>query len=197
MKKILFIIFYFLFSFSSAKAEDPISLTFELINHNRKLNNLNELTWNKNLSEAAQSHSNWMAKVGKMTHIQGEHPKSFYELKTCSHHPVNRIINSGYYSFEKIFFVEENPNFVNVKEIKNIDDVWGEIVARGISGDPRYSFNARVCVEGWMNSPGHKAQILKPTFKEMGIAITPVVRNGNTEVFWCVNFGSRDFTSER
>ena len=31
--------------------------------------------------------------------------------------------------------------------------------------------NAETVVEGWMNSPGHRANILNPTFREIGIGI--------------------------
>ena len=183
------VLFLFLFSIN-AQAQNVIEQTFQLINHNRKLNNLNELVWNDDLAKAAKNHSNWMAKVGTMTHIQGEYPKNFFELKSCEHHPVNRIIKSGYYPFEKAFDMNYYSGGVSVKSKDNINDIWGEVIAHGKSnGDARYPYRADVCVDGWMRSPGHKEQLLKPTFKEMGIAITA---RSNNEVFWCVNFGTRD-----
>lgn len=196
MKRIFLFVFFCLFSNLSV-AQNPIEQTFKLINHNRKLHNLNELTWNQKLANAAQLHSNWMAKVGKMEHLQGPYPpKSFQELKICNNHPVNRIIKSGYYDFDSIFIVKYVSNSVNVTQIPNVDDVWGEIIAHGRSnGDKFYPYRADICVRGWMNSPGHRAQILKPSFREMGIAISKG-KNGS-EAFWCVNFGSRDFILER
>jgi uncharacterized protein YkwD len=184
------VLFAFLFSNVSQAQNNIIEQTFEMINYQRKLNNLNTLEWNEKLAKAAKNHSNWMAKVGTMTHTRGEVPSDFLQFKNCEQHPVNRIIKSGYYPFERVYQVDFLSNKVNVKSRPDVNDIWGEIIAHGKPGrDKTYPYRPDIAVGGWMRSPGHKAQILKPSFEEMGVAITP---SPSGEVFWCVTFGKRD-----
>lgn len=186
-----FLFFIFVCFSSACMAQNPIEQkTFFMINYQRKINNLNELKWNDKLAEAAKNHSNWMAKVGRMVHMRDGEPSSFEQLKNGEHHPVNRIIKSGYYPFEKIYNINYFSGGVGVKSKDDADDYWGEIIAYGRPGaDKSYPYRVDIAVGGWMNSPGHKAQILKPSFQEMGVAITPTPRG---EVYWCVTFGKRD-----
>lgn len=191
MKKIFLALICFCFASCAYSQDVIIKQTFYLINQNRKLNNLNELYWNDDLAKAAKFHSNWMAKVGIMTHLQGEEPKGFVEFQNSTHHPVNRLIKFGYYPAEKVFHINHSDSGVQVQSRHDINDFWGEIIAHGKSDfDRNYPYRADICVNGWMNSPGHKAQILRPSFREMGIAITTA--NNGREVFWCVNFGCKD-----
>lgn len=53
---------------------------------------------------------------------------------------------------------------------------WGENIAYGY-GSQASVFNA------WMNSPGHRANILRPQFTYMGLGFAP----GN---WWCQQFGA-------
>lgn len=189
-KIILFLIFLipnFVFAQSPNIIEQK---TFYAINYQRKIHNLNELKWNEKLAKAAKNHSDWMARVGKMVHLRGKEPTSFEELKNGEHHPVNRIIKSGYYPFEKIYNVKYHSNGVSVNSFEDANDYWGEIIAHGRPGKNKfYPYNVDIAVGGWMRSPGHKAQILKPSFKEMGVSITSTPKG---EVFWCVTFGKKD-----
>jgi uncharacterized protein YkwD len=190
--KFMRILFLFILLFSSnCFAQTPLEKqTFDMINHQRKLNNLNYLKWNEKLAKAAKNHSIWMAKVGRMEHTRGQSPKSFEDFKKSENHPVDRIIKSGYYSIDKIYNIKYSPTGVSVNTVSNVDDYWGEIIAHGRPGaDKSYPYRADIAVGGWMRSPGHKAQILKPSFQEMGVSITP---NSRGEVFWCVAFGKRD-----
>ena len=48
-------------------------------------------------------------------------------------------------------------------------------------------------VEGWMNSPGHRANILRPEFREIGIGLAyepPQPVSGRVAVY-TTNFGGR------
>ena len=182
--KIIFTLLLF-FASNICLSQNPIEKTFELINYNRKINGLNSLVWNDKLEKAAKSHSNWMAQVGMMVHLRGNKPASFFELQNAEHHPVDRIIKAGYYPIEKIY--KFSPNQVN--SIENADDFWGEIIAHGKPGGNRsYPYRSDIVVDGWMKSPGHKAQILKPTIEEMAVALTATP---NGDVFWCVVFGKQ------
>lgn len=49
---------------------------------------------------------------------------------------------------------------------------------------------AEVVVQAWMKSPGHRANILQPLFREIGIGYLP--RHKNRGPMWTQVFGSRD-----
>jgi uncharacterized protein YkwD len=55
----------------------------------------------------------------------------------------------------------------------------GENIAYNYPGAPEV-------VTGWMNSAGHKANILNPGFTEIGIAIAA---NSEGELYYCQVFG--------
>ena len=60
----------------------------------------------------------------------------------------------------------------------------GEIIAAGWNaGHP--ATQPPTVVPGWMNSPGHRKEILTAHYQEMGIGTA--VKDNNT--FWCVVFG--------
>lgn len=60
----------------------------------------------------------------------------------------------------------------------------GENIALG-QETPDEVFNS------WMNSPGHKHNILSPDYNEIGIAMVEVHQNGMPRKYWCVVFGRR------
>jgi uncharacterized protein YkwD len=55
----------------------------------------------------------------------------------------------------------------------------GEIIAFGYP-------TAAAVVDGWMNSPGHKAQILTADYKALGVGLV----SGASGKYWTVDFGS-------
>lgn len=56
----------------------------------------------------------------------------------------------------------------------------GEIIAAGFQ-------DAASVVDAWMNSPGHRAQILGGSFQAFGIGL---VRGGSYGTYWTVDFGA-------
>ena len=58
----------------------------------------------------------------------------------------------------------------------------GENIAAGYS-------TPEAVVEGWMASPGHRANILSPRFTEVGIGLTS--SDGRHETYWTEEFGAR------
>ena len=56
----------------------------------------------------------------------------------------------------------------------------GEIIAAGFK-------DAASVVDAWMNSPGHRAQILGASFQGMGVGL---VRGGSFGTYWTVDFGA-------
>jgi len=155
-----------------------------VINSIRSENGLSVLENNRMLADAAQSQSDWMSSVGRMDHMR-EPAKSFDEFKVCNHHPVNRVINSGYYSFDDLFDTFKDSKGVSVRP-KPETELVDEIVAWGRAGKDAYRTD--IIVSGWMRSPGHRKAILNPAFRDMGVGITSPA---DGEVYWCVVFGMR------
>jgi len=185
MKTIVTLVFLSIIS-SSAVAGDLYLEIYQRINSARKSHGLSALENNVQLHKAAQSQSDWMARVDRMDHLR-ERPSSFEDFKVCNHHPVNRVVNSGYYGFDELFetVVGQSGVVVNPKPTSdNID----EIIAVGKAPGSNQAYNSNIIVNGWMNSPGHRKAILTPKYKEMGIGISSI-RQG--EVYWCVVFANK------
>jgi uncharacterized protein YkwD len=183
MYKILFL-FLFLFA-NNAYGKDLFLEVFVKLNGIRASNGLCKLTPNKNLAQAAQLHSDWMARNHVMNHLQGQEPKTLEEYKVCNHHPLHRIVNSGYCDFEKAFIIDifqEQRRF----EIKSNFNLGSEIIAAG-KAPGNMAYNTKIIVDGWMRSKGHREAILTPQYDEIGIGISSP---NSGEVYWCVVFGN-------
>jgi uncharacterized protein YkwD len=171
----------------AAQAQDApfVRDVFGRINAQRKQHGLKPCTYNKTLEKAAQAHAEWMARSRKMEHLQAP-PASFEEHRTCSHHPINRAINAGYVGWDEVFRVERTATGAVVHTKPGADDHVGEIIAAGWgTGHP--ATQTGQIVNGWMNSPGHRKEILTGHYREMGIAAACTPEGKDT--FWCVLFG--------
>ncbi|MEM7554985.1 MAG: CAP domain-containing protein, partial [Cyanobacteria bacterium P01_A01_bin.84] len=100
----------------------------KLTNDFRVKNGRSRLTMNSDLSEAAQDHSEDMAKLDFFSHTGKDGSKA-----------GDRITDAGY---------EWNT--------------YGENIAAGQRTPDQV-------VQGWINSPGHRANMLNPNFKELGV----------------------------
>ena len=153
------------------------------LNKERVRHQLKPLKYNATLAKAAQFHAEWMARNQKMEHLQ-EEAKSLEDHRTCTHHPINRAIKAGYIKWDDVFRQEDRPEGQIVHAKEDANDYVGEIIAAGWNaGHP--ATQPPTVVPGWMNSPGHRKEILTAHYQEMGIG-TAV--NGNN-TFWCVVFG--------
>lgn len=116
---------------AQAGALDPLlAEVVALTNQERARAGLPPLTIDAKLNEAAQNHSNDMARRGVLTHY-GPNGES----------PGDRISAAGY-DFR----------------------MWAENAAMGFR-------SAATVMNGWMNSPGHRANILNPSVTEVGVGI--------------------------
>jgi uncharacterized protein YkwD len=159
---------------------------FGRINAERIQNGLKPCTYNKTLEKASQFHAEWMARNRKMEHLQ-EEAKSLDDHKTCTHHPINRAIRAGYREWGDVFLIENRPDGQIVHTKADANDHVGEIIAAGWkAGHP--ATQPETIVKGWMNSPGHRKEILTASYEEMGIGVacTP---DDQYDTFWCVVFG--------
>ncbi len=80
------------------------------------------------------------------------------------------------------FCAHENPDGVTPAErmpAAGYSAPGAENVARGQE-------SPRVVMDAWMNSPGHRANLLNPQFTAIGVGVVFVARNGPC---WVQNFG--------
>lgn len=185
--RILFALFLSLACLSS-HAQDLSSAVASGINSIRRSNGLGQLRREPRLESAAKSQSDWMLSVGRMDHMR-DPARSLDEYRVCNYHPANRVVNSGYYSFDELFRVDYNPDGsgaqVHPRPVANTH--VGEIVAAGWGGGPQVR-RPDIILNGWMNSPGHRQAILTPHFRDFGVGVSS---NGR-DVYWCVVFGAKE-----
>lgn len=170
---------------STAMASDAEVRILNGINSIRHRNGLHVLNREPMLDSAARSQAVWMASVGRMEHLR-EPARSLEDFMSCDHHPANRVVKSGYLAFDELFRVDRNPTGANVTPLPAANDNVGEIIAHGAGGPEAYDA-ARV-LAGWMNSPGHREEILQENFREVGISVCSPAPN---VTYWCVVFGRR------
>ncbi len=134
----------------------------DLINQERTGAGLAPLTFNGDLNEASEDHSTWMLGTDTFSHT-GQSGSS----------AGDRIVAAGY---------ELEGNWT-----------WGENIGwQSERGAPGLADDVEDIHQSLMNSPGHRANILNPSFEEIGIGI----ERGDFENFDSVmvtqNFGATD-----
>ena len=158
---------------------------FVRINRHRTQNGLKPCAYNKVLEKAAQRHAEWMARQRKMEHLQ-EAPQNVEQHRTSNHHPIHRVINAGYVSWDEMFTVEPNATGAVISPKPGANESIGEIIAAAWGGGHPASHSDQMVV-GWMKSPGHRKEILTSHYKQMGIGVACTPDGKDT--FWCVVFG--------
>ena len=71
-----------------------------------------------------------------------------------------------------------------IKGYYNENTALGEIIGAGYA-------TAEAVVAGWMNSPGHKANILDASFKVAGVGLVNGVVGSAYQTYWTVDFGGK------
>jgi uncharacterized protein YkwD len=182
---LLFVVLFSASPTASAQEAPFVRDVFHQINKQRTTHSLKPCTYNKKLEKAAQFHAEWMARNRKMEHLE-EQAATFEQQKTCNHHPINRAINANYIAWDDVFRADMNATGAVIHPKPGANDRVGEIIAAGWNaGHPTQQ--TQTIVTGWMNSPGHRKEILTGHYKEMGVGVacTP----GGQDTFWCVVFG--------
>jgi uncharacterized protein YkwD len=184
-----FLIAFYAFSgiASEAFGNDIYRKVAEMVNDERQKVGLPRLTYNKQLEEAAISHSKWMAKVQKMEHLQGEKPKDLQAYLNSDHHHSTRILKTGYLKWEDLFDVTREGNTGHIRPKADANDRASEIIAFASRGAGPIPKQLPIVVPGWMQSPGHRAVIVKTCWKEIGAAFA-LAKDGST--YYCVTFGN-------
>lgn len=124
------------------------------------------LKWNKKLYSAAYEHSRDMALSNTFSHT-GSGGKSDETAKALQHHAGSsvgeRIEHNGYKNWHR----------------------YGENIAAGTSMD-----EAVDAMEGWLKSPGHCKNIMKPEFEEVGMAVY-YQADSHYKYYWTQDFGTK------
>ena len=124
------------------------------------------LTWNEKLYAASYEHSKDMAISNTFSHT-GSGTQSDETAEAL--HP-----GTGSSVSERI----EHNSYTNWRR-------YGENIAVGTSMD-----EAVEAMEGWLASPGHCKNIMKPEFKEVGMAVY-YNENSHYRYYWTQDFGTR------
>jgi uncharacterized protein YkwD len=143
-----------------------------LINKERKQRHLSPLAWNDALSAIARKHSSDMAKRNYFSHFSPEGNDFSYRYKqegySCAL-PGDGLI---YLGAENIFQNNLYDRIVYVNDAAYYE--WNTMAKI-----------ADTTVRGWMNSPGHRKNILTPLWKSEGIG---VVISADDKVYITQNF---------
>lgn len=115
------------------------------------------------LIRAARAHSRWMARNGRMSHTGGGGSR-----------PVDRARRAGYTSY----LVSEN--------------LWETYGRSGGAWKSDFRWHSdwqlgKAAVISWMNSPGHKANLLDSQYTHIGIG---VAKNKRNRIYLTQKFGS-------
>ena len=156
-------------AFRIAQLEKEIHV---LINKERKQRHLSPLAWNDALSAIARKHSSDMAKRNYFSHFSPEGNDFSYRYKqegySCAL-PADGLI---YLGAENIFQNNLYDRIVYVNDAAYYE--WNTMAKI-----------ADTTVQGWMNSPGHRKNILTPLWKSEGIG---VVISPDDKVYITQNF---------
>jgi len=142
------------------------------INEKRKRHGLKRLAWNDTLSRIAIKHSRDMANRNYLSHDSPEGKGFSYRYQQAGYSCEIRVGMVVYTGAENIAL----SHLYNSMKTEN--------------GIAYYDWNsaqeiARRAVDGWMNSPGHRENILTPYWRQEGIGI--VIGPGN-KVYITQNF---------
>lgn len=146
----------------------------QLTNQYRIQNGLNSLSWDDELSKIARSHSQDMALRGYFSHDTPE-----------GRDPTDRGASQGYKCEKIVGYIMYIGIAENIFQNNLYHTIW---YTNGVPTS--YDWNslddiAQTTVDGWMNSTGHRKNILTETFDREGIGVEIA---SNDKVYITQNF---------
>ncbi len=132
----------------------------ELTNQYRIQNGLGALSWDDKLSNVARSHSEDMASRNYFAHETPE-----------GKNPTDRGVSHGYTCQKVIGMLIYSGIAENIFQNNLYDKVW---TANGIPTSYEWNTQDEIAsstVDGWMDSPGHRKNILTETIDKEGIGV--------------------------
>jgi uncharacterized protein YkwD len=143
--------------------------TFDLVNGERVKNNLSELRWSSGITSVAREYSETMAKNDFFAHegLDGSDVSSRLkdgEVYHWNKSAENLYMSSGYdYYYTNIFGKVTSKHYMTFEQL------------------------AQNATQGWMNSPGHRENMLDPDLDESGLGVYVV----NETFYFTQNFITR------
>jgi uncharacterized protein YkwD len=159
------------------------SLVIRFTNEQREKEGLEPVQPDAPLREVATSHSRDMAQRGYFSHTS--------ERDDAPDIPFGERV-----SLEKLGYRRTGENIalqpiVESREIETLTSSSGETTQTVTLHFASYEELARKTVQGWMNSPGHRKNILTPEFNAIGIGIATGEREGTPYTYITQNFGQK------
>ncbi len=155
-------------------SEDLALMIHGRINQVRREHGMDALQWDPELAEIALSHSADMAARNYFGHVSPEGEDFSDRYRERGYYKTTKIGNKEYVGGENLFLG-------NVVRSFTYNEDTGEIVSFTLCGLEEM---AQIAVDGWMESPGHRENILTPFTRE-GIGIWT---DGDGEVYVTQNF---------
>ena len=186
MKRFIIVFFIIIFVFPACSSleirTEPVpanyvssleKLLHELINKERVKHGIKPLVYSEKLSEIARAHSKDMINRDYFSHISPD-----------GLGPDKRAKNAG---FEVRKALSKTSTRIGVAE--NIYNKGSPaVIYKGVKTYSLKELNtcASEIVAGWMSSPGHRGNILNPSFEEAGIgaAMSDILKIKVTQVFF-------------
>ena len=130
-----------------------------LINKERQKHSLSRLEWDDALAGIGRKHSKDMVQRSYFDHVSPEGHDFLYRFKQDGYQCSVRAGNTIYAGAENI----------------SLNNRYASITT--VNGDAFYEWNsmdkiAETTVQGWMDSPGHRKNILMPHWRREGIGVT-------------------------
>ncbi len=142
-------------------AADVEAKIHELVNQERVQRGLRPLAYNARLAAVARGHSDNMAEQGFFNHVnkRGEDPTA---RAVRAGYPVNNPATGAYGIGENIF-----QGYTHRGASMYIEDGVRRVIYSWMTPEEA----ARDAVEGWMNSPGHRRNMLSPDYVKEGVGV--------------------------
>ena len=154
----------------------------------RQRADLDPFVYDPDISAIARAHSEKMVRFGLTHVIQGKDPT---DRALAAGYDCRAFRGDGSYSYGLSENVAEHPR---VTEWSGVGFSGGPTTWRPVEFDSDSRAMALGLVEGWMESPGHRANILDREARKIGVgvAITEAPENGWTHetVFATQNFSA-------
>ena len=152
---------------SQAPRIDPLALEREvhaLVNEVREEHGLAPLAWNDGLAALARQHSRDMAEHGFFSHVnqRGEDVN-----RRAANAGITCRKRRGNYILEGL-----GENLYETSRYATYQRVFGESAERLLLEWKTQGRVARDAVDGWLQSPPHRANLLSPDYETQGIGVT-------------------------
>ena len=158
-------------------AESLAEKVHDQVNKMREQENLSSLGWNNHLARIAVGHSKHMSDDDFFAHDSPD-----------GRTPSDRAEEDG---FDCVIELDRGRR-LGIGENLYMSYTFSSSTTTIMNGEESISFDwksedqlAEEVVEGWMNSPGHRRNLLRPDFREQGIGI---IINDDNQVYVTQNF---------